>query len=281
MKRLFACDLDGTLFNCLHTTDPFILHAIQNVLKSGNYFTIATGRNMHKAQIHKYFHDLPVFCVCMNGARIITDQDEVIYEKWLDSKWIAELIDQFPDIPFEFNSRNHTYVRFSKEEYKKYAYKPKWYIRLLRSILKADTTQDYIFNATKEEILKEDIFKINFALSNSAKKARLDAYLQKRKNEIINAPFVGTGFYELTDSSVNKGTALKKLADFLQLDYDFVNVYGDGMNDIAMLEMFEHSYVPDNGCAKAKEIGKYHLGKNMYYSVPRHMLKSIQSKERQ
>ena len=275
MVRLFACDLDGTLFNILHTTDPFILYAVGRALKTNHYFSIATGRNMHKTQIHKYFHNLPVFCVCMNGARIITDQDEIIYEKWIGKEWIQEMLEQFPDIPFEFNSRNCTYVCMSRKEYKKYAYQPKWYIKFMRFFLDLRNVESYVLNAKEKDILEDDIFKINFSIPNQETKTRFDEYLSKRKEQIVNAPFMGTGFYELTESSVNKGTALQILCDYLQINYNQVHVYGDGMNDITMLKNFKNSFVPDNGCEKAKKAGQQIIGKNILYSVPRHILKCI------
>ena len=44
--KLFASDLDGTLLNALHKTDPVILASLRRLRAAGAHFSIATGRTL-------------------------------------------------------------------------------------------------------------------------------------------------------------------------------------------------------------------------------------------
>ena len=266
--KLFACDLDGTLFNYFHTTDFIILHAIRKVLKRGNFFTIATGRNMHEEQMQDKFKDLPIYCLCMNGARVLDSKFNVVYEKWIDKAFIQEIMETFPTLNLEFNSRTCTYIRCSEEEFLKNHAKVSYF----RKKSHDSFFKQYRFSASEETILKDDIFKINCGLTDLSLKEEFEAFIASHASSVINAPYA-IGYYELTDASVNKGRSLQILAQSLSLTNDDVNVYGDGYNDIVMLRTFQHAFVPENGCDQAKEHAEKIIGKNTHYSVSRHMLK--------
>ena len=275
MKYLFASDLDGTLYNFAHMTDGFILRSIQKVLKHGHSFTIATGRNMHKAQVKAGFKNVKVNVVCMNGARVLDSEFQVIYEQCIDKKCVAELIEQFPEVRLEFFAANCTYVFCSEEEFKKSAYRPKWYVRMVKKLFSDRYVMDYVFDATPEIVLNKDIFKINFNLPEGNTRIRMEQYLQEHKSELINAPFRAGDYFELTEASVNKGRSIQILAEHLGIDEDHVQVYGDGYNDLVMLRQFKHAFVPSNGCDEAKALAEQVIGRNVLYSVPRHILQTI------
>lgn len=97
MIKLFASDLDGTLFNVLHTTDPIILGAVRTVLDSGAHFAIATGRFMHtNAQFG--FEGLPIEAVCGNGSLVYSREGELIRHVSLDHAFVEELLRAFPQV---------------------------------------------------------------------------------------------------------------------------------------------------------------------------------------
>ena len=52
-------------------------------------------------------------------------------------------------------------------------------------------------------------------------------------------------------------------------------VYGDGGNDVMMLERFRHSYAPSNASDAAKEAAGTILGHFATYSVSRHMRRTF------
>ena len=84
--------------------------------------------------------------------------------------------------------------------------------------------------------------------------------------------------FEITAAGVDKGSALAWLAGWLGLGEDEVAVYGDGGNDICMLERFAalgHAYATSNGSADAKRAAGNVIGSCARHAVPRHMLETL------
>ena len=274
MIRLFACDMDGTLLNLLHTTDPYILKMIRKVDKNGKIFAIATGRNMRDDQFELDFKHSPVYCICMNGAMILDPERHIIYERLMDHSVVREILEQFPEIRFQFIGRYKTYMQCSREENKAQIRKVGPVKKLIRMFSDRRMGTDLVFDQTKEDILNQPILKVNCRIYDKELQQRFDAYLETRKDRIVNAPYA-EGIYEITASGVDKGQAVKALGEILGIQEQETAVYGDGGNDIEMLSAFDHSYVTSNACDRAKQVAHHELGHYAFYSVPRHILKTM------
>ena len=273
MSKLFASDLDGTLLNILHTTDFIILHYIKKLIKKGHYFTIATGRNMRPSHIKHDFKDLDVYCIGMNGA-IILHNNQIIYKRIINKKIVKDILDKFPLINFEFISENHVYVKCGSEVFEERAKKLPFFIRLIYKKSRNKFKDEYIYHASNEQILDEDIFKINCTINDKSLIQSFNEYLNANEDKIVNAPF-NDSTYEITMHNVNKGEAIKLLAKRLNINGDDIYVYGDGKNDITMLKMFKNSYAPNNASKDAIEASNNIIGNNNLYSVVRHIYKVI------
>ena len=102
----------------------------------------------------------------------------------------------------------------------------------------------------------------------------LFAFLGERADTVVNAPF-NPALFEITDAGCNKGESVAWLADYLGIRKDEVAVYGDGGNDIAMLERFEHAYATANGTPEAKVAAGTVIGSAALHAVPHHILSTI------
>ena len=58
---------------------------------------------------------------------------------------------------------------------------------------------------------------------------------------------------------------------------DLINLYGDGGNDVTMLERFEHAYATANADADAKKAAGNVIGNCAFHAVPRHMLATVRA----
>ena len=127
---------------------------------------------------------------------------------------------------------------------------------------------------TREDILRQDICKINCRMMENEDTHDLVAYLEEHKDVFVNAPS-GKGLFEITDAKTNKATAVRWLAEYLNVTKDEVAVYGDGGNDLDMLAMFPHSYAPAAAQERAKTAASAVIGPYEEYSVARHMEKLL------
>ena len=275
MIRLFVSDLDGTLLNDDHMLDEKIKQGIQNVLDHHAYFSVATGRNMSSGLLEG-FED-KIYHICMNGAVTVDPNGNIISKHVIDKKNLIEMMNQFPDLPLQWISENHVYLTVSKEEHFEEMKKGNRRFRPMDEEKMKIFMKDFVFDCTPEEILSHDIVKVNCMPHDPAHYQRLEQYLAGQ-NELVNAP-CDEGMFEITNVGVNKGEAVMALARSLGIDPSEVAVYGDGGNDLEMLEMFENSYSPSSALACAKEKAHHIIGACKDYGVITHITETIESQQ--
>ena len=275
MVKLFACDLDGTLLNKYHETDDVILDAVDPVIKNNRYFAIATGRHMHENQKEKLgMYHRGVYTICMNGALIFDPKGNSIYENYLNQDFLAKVLKTFPTIDFECIGKDHTFLRISKDQHIKEFEKRSIWKKVLRKTDIHEFMKDCLYEQSDEEILKQGIMKINCRVEDEALHHDLTAFIQAHSDIVVNAPFQDE-IFEITDKSVNKGEAVAKLAQLLNIAEDEVAVYGDGGNDLEMLSRFTHAYATENASDAAKKAAGNVIGHCDDHAVPKHILEII------
>lgn len=265
MIKLIATDLDGTLLNAMHTTDTKILNAIEQIIASGIIFVVATGRAMQGQQTQLLFPQLPIYVISNNGAIITDTQGQIIYEKVIESSFIEKTLTQFPEMIFDFVGITNTWVNASKDEYANNIDFTHFSDEAISRFL-----DDKVYNQKTEDLINQRIIKMN---GKKIVNNGFDALLQ-RENSVTNAPYVDT-IYEITHHKVNKANAIKKLTKKLGINEDEVAVFGDGGNDLEMLNDFRHSYAVENAIESAKEKATHIIGRHDTYSVIQKMLELI------
>src|SRR3712207_6896907 len=72
--KWIVSDLDGTLLNDDRTVGERTVQGIQNLVKKGFPFVIATGRGFASANTIRKKLGVPIYMVCNNGATIYSDR---------------------------------------------------------------------------------------------------------------------------------------------------------------------------------------------------------------
>lgn len=274
--KLFASDLDGTLFNILHETDGAILRRLRATLGAGRHVVLASGRCVRRpAELG--FADLPVEVVGANGAHIVGRSGEVLRHVTVDKAALEELLTAFPQVCFICVGRDRSYVRGTNEQ-RTASYVgdsgPIGVIMRRRFRRRGGLGEEELLDQTNADVLAQDICKVNFRVTEPGLRRELEAFVAEHAGAFANASFDGV-LFELTDARVNKGEAVAWLASELGVAEDEVAVYGDGGNDLAMLERFAHAYAPRGASEAAKRAAGTVIGSNALHAVPRHMLATV------
>ena len=66
---------------------------------------------------------------------------------------------------------------------------------------------------------------------------------------------------------INKGSGLVKIMNYFNLDQKEIICFGDGENDLSMLEIVESSYAMENALKKVKKIAHYSCPSNENHGV--------------
>lgn len=275
MIKLFACDLDGTLLNWFHATDKVILDAVREIADAGAHVAIATGRTM-RTPFDSGFQGAPIELLGSNGSIVRDRKGNVLKTFPIDRQALEDLLRAFPTVCFDCVAPDGTFVTGSREE-REAGFKNRRFIRrlIMRGMRGTDSEQDSMhFNQTADQVLAHEVCKINCHVLDPGLNRELAAYLAEHTDTLVDAPFAPTMF-EISDRNVNKGAGVAWLAQYLGISEDEVAVYGDGGNDIRMLERFTHAYAPSNASDEAKRAAGNVIGSNVFHAVPKHMLRTL------
>lgn len=277
MIKMFASDLDGTLLNALHEVDGPIRRAIREVGAAGLRVVPATGRSSLTPGRHG-FEGVDVDAVLANGALIRSAEGEILKTFTVDPAFVEELLREFSQICFDCVTPEGLLCTGSREEhaagFKNDGPLRRIVMRGMRARRGAEESR--MFDQSPADILSHDVCKINCRVASEEIGRELKAFLAEHTDRVVNAPF-NPVMFEITDAACNKGASVAWLAGYYGIAEDEVAVYGDGGNDIVMLERFRHSYATANGSDEAKAAATRVVGPCARHAVPKHMLATVRA----
>jgi Cof subfamily protein (haloacid dehalogenase superfamily) len=229
--RLVVLDIDGTIAGVDNDIAPAVRAAVQAVRRKGIQVAIATGRMFHSAlRFHQTLAlDLPL--MAYQGGLIQDPLSGTIHRHWtLDSAKALHLLDYFEQVEFKHHLSVHAYVN------------DQLYVRSL-----TPETAQYCDRTGVTAIPVGDLRPLVqaqeptklLALSESAD--HIDVLYMHLKSQYSPAELYLTKsiatFFEATNPLVNKGTAVRYVAEeLLGLSAAQVLTIGDNFNDLEMLE---------------------------------------------
>lgn len=229
--RLVILDIDGTIAGISNDINPTVTEVVQAVRRKGIQVAIATGRMFHSAvRFHQALSlDLPL--MAYQGGWIQDPSTDTALRHWtLETTKALHLLDYFEEVDFRHHLSVHAYVN------------DQLYVRTITS-----QTEQYCertgVTATPVGDLRplvqaQEPTKL-LALSETAD--HIDQMYTHLKTQYLPAELYLTKsiatFFEATNPLVNKGTAVKYVAEeLLGLNASQVMTIGDNFNDLEMLE---------------------------------------------
>lgn len=228
--RLLVLDIDGTIAGVENTVRDPVKQAVRAVQDRGVQVAIATGR-MYRSAL-RFHHDIGSTLPLMayQGALVKDPATQTIYRHWTVSKELAsQLLDHFEQpelrqvLSVHFYIDDQLYVRELSSETKTYAERSG-----IEPIAVGDLRSTLGTEPTKVLALSDDVDLIDRLLGNLRR--------HYTPAELYLTTSVAT-FFEATNPLVNKGTAVRYLAEeHLGLAPENVMTIGDNFNDVEMLE---------------------------------------------
>ena len=102
-----------------------------------------------------------------------------------------------------------------------------------------------------------DLFKIMLIAFDEEEITRILNFLEQFEQEEINIQRSGGNYLEITHAKATKGFGMDYIMSHHQLSKDEVVAFGDGHNDISMLERVDHAIVMENAHEEIKEYATY------------------------
>ena len=260
MIRLFAGDLDGTLFNNDSKLDQETIDAVRAFQEQGGIFMMATGRNSWElADVTDHIPD--AVCNCVNGALLCDSEGREIISHPLQERDIRtfDRLTKENKYTVLYHGEDRRFSNLSEAVLRKKCVD--YLVRLENySEAEANTFFNYVFNddgrtvysADLEQILPSRILKMEILFISTQQYQNEKRILQKEFPGLSLACSTFFNNVEITGPDAEKGKLIKEYCRIMDIEENEVAVIGDSGNDIGMLKAFRNSYAMGNAAQEVK-----------------------------
>lgn len=251
-KALFL-DIDGTILGANHQYTDLTKQAINEAQEQGLEVFFATGRPLH--EIKQLADELNVESfVAYNGA-LVEYKNKVLVHETIDEHILEEI--------FSLTEKHgHEMIAYTRE-------------KSLVTTFQDTLMRDFLAHFRIEQTGKLEAKHIGEILSMNVLK--IDETTLSLYENIKNIHFTQVnvdGFrccYDITKFGINKGNAVTKILKYLNISPEEAIAFGDGMNDVQMLQAVNESFAMENANPNlfpyAKYIAKSSEESGIYYGL--------------
>lgn len=248
--RLIAIDMDGTLLRSDKTVDPLTANDIRTVTEKGILAAYCTGRGT--AEMQNTFRDLPMirYAVLTSGALVYDrEEDRFICQNGVGHPYIEQII----DIADRYNAMPHFLTgRESIIAGEDVSHMADFHMGIYQPMFRQIARK--VNDMADEGIRHNEIAKINIYFRSVDD--RKEGY-ESLKHLPLQVTLSENTTLEMTAPGTNKGTGLKRLAEYLRIPVSQTAAIGDNYNDIDMLKTAGFSVAMGNAPAEIREICDY------------------------
>ena len=252
--RLIALDLDGTLLNTRKQLSEENRAALTRAARAGIHIVPTTGRFFDG--MPEAVRELPFlrYAITINGAEVADHRtEEELYKADIPLARALELMRYLDTLPVIYDC---------------YQDNAGWISQHLKARIDS-TVKDPHFRKMLHELRKpvpelkafvternRDIQKIQFFIPTPELRQELLETLPKMFPDLAVSSSVSENI-EVNAAGATKGLALLGLAERLGIPREGTMAFGDGLNDLSMLEAAGVGVAMENACAEAKAAADY------------------------
>jgi Cof subfamily protein (haloacid dehalogenase superfamily) len=222
---LLALDLDGTLVEPRKPVRSAVIEAVKRAIASGVRTTIVTGRMYVGAKPFAEVLELDGPIVCYQGA-VIADARTGRFEREVALPFdVARKI-------YEVAKANDFHMQFYRDD-RFYVENDNAYAQLYA---RTSGSEPIVVPSLLEEFAGRDSTKVNI-VTDPAKAPAAFELMQRRVGDIAYVTRSNPEFVEMLDPRVDKGVALKIIAEQFGVPLERVMAIGDSYNDLPFLRV--------------------------------------------
>ena len=276
MIKLIASDLDGTLLQDDGSISEETVRMIKEAEQQGIRFMVATGRSYNSAKQAVNRAGLHVPILCMNGANLYDDEDQLLIDTPFDVPMAKEIVNAVDTnkIYLEMYTSNGVYAPEKVQ-----------FVEMLLTILREKFVgytdeqikahinqrfQEETFTFTDDfiSVLDDPTVTPYKLLAFSFDKGDLNALRQTFANrDDLYVTSSGFDNVEFNHKEATKGHALLAYAKTLGITPDEIMAIGDNENDLPMLTNVKYGVAMDNASDLIKAHVNYTTASNNQHGV--------------
>ena len=251
--RLIALDLDGTLLDDQKRLPERNRKALEACVSKGIYVVPCTGRTA--AGIPEVIKEIPGirFGITVNGGMLVDMQeDRILDEKLLSPQIVVEIYELLE----EYHVMCDAYIqgdgfseRYCFEHMDEYAIPVLVQELVKKTRVPIDNMKEYI---RKRNCMVD---KLNLFFDDKDQRAQVRGRLMERGVILVSSSFPFN--LEINGPGASKGEGILRLAQILGVRAEETMAFGDGENDLSMMEKAGISIAMENGEASIQEKADY------------------------
>jgi hypothetical protein len=253
--KLIAMDMDGTLLNSQKQVTEYTKDVLRRASEKGIKLVICTGRIFTSAKSYARIIGTKAPIIASNGAYIREkDRNEVIYEKYIKKETLLDII----KVTREWGFYPHIYTTDTIYS-EKLIHSSLNYSKWNETVPEDERINIQIVDSLEDVVEKEGenfLKVVVMALEDEVEKLQeLKKYIRDNMDVSIFSSYMNN--FEIMDKEVSKGNALKRLAEFFDIDREAIVCFGDNENDKTMFEFAGFPIAMGNAEEEIKEIAAY------------------------
>ena len=253
--KLIATDMDGTFLDEKGTYDRLRFERLLKEMQArGIHFVAASGNSMPR--LYRIFEgfEKEVTFVAENGARLV-EKGETILHQTMPRSEVAALLDYYADKLVEYRAvvsgLNQSYrLKEASVDFRPAMMEPEEFEVFISHILPVDDFSQIPAH--------EPISKVTLLIPEDH--GRIAADFNQNASGNLVAVGSGYGAIDFIQKGIHKAWGLGQLMDRYGLRPDQVMTFGDGDNDIEMLQLTPHSYAVANASGPVQAAANHLIG---------------------
>ena len=261
--KLIATDLDGTLLRNDKTISERTKKILKNYMEKDGKLVLSTGRAYFGTEWVADELGVKGIVITYNGARIYDrEREEMIYHAPLEEDIVKKVI--------EISHLNKIHLNLYQGD--------DWFVECRDT----QESQYYTKACGKEPVEKSfydfDNYFMTKALFIGEKEVleELKEELRKKLGDKVHLTYSHSTYLEVLNREVNKGAALKRVAEYYGIDREKIAAFGDEMNDREMLEYAHYGVAMKNANPELKKYAKFETLTNEEDGVAEFILKELE-----
>lgn len=258
-KKIIFFDIDGTLSDSAFGVPKSTIESIKSLKENRHIVFISTGRT--RDMIQDDIIAMEFDGIIAGGGSHIEFKNEVLLEQYIPIPSLQKAINilEENEMSYSLESRDKVYMTKSMAEYLSKN------VKELRG--KQNSEMEKLMN-NREKIQYDDTIKeFNINISPISKICFISHQIQQiefvkkaigNEFQLISheSPFGEVFNGEIVMKGFNKGYAVKRVCEHLNISTKNTIAFGDSMNDIDLLEVVEHGVAMGNAIHALKEKAK-------------------------
>lgn len=249
MIKLIVTDMDGTFLNSQGSYNKELFQEVITLMdEKGVKFAPCTGKQCERVEeiLGEHAKD---FLILGDSAARIKYNGEYLYQSLLDNELGLKIIDRLESL----NSKHLVIACTEDGAFIKNNAAPHLQELVRRSYANVNLLSSY--SEIERDFIKITVYDEQ---GNSLyTKPHLSDFFDKAYIVVSEANWI-----DISNYGVHKGTTVEKLQDMLAITYEETMVFGDGLNDIELMEKGAFSFAMRNGFTETKAAANYIAGHN-------------------